>query len=241
MLLKQAILPALRLSGRRYLADVQIFGGAIKIPNIDAPFPLPWLRDSCQCSSCVHPTTKQKLRESSSVSPQIQPSSEARSVTLTESGLKIHWGNNFDQEHKSHISTYPLDFLKRYASGHNLRKFHQDLGVITWTASDIKTSSDLYVTYESIQGPTGLLKAITQLVQYGLLFVTNVPPEKTDDANCELQKLAQKFGEIRETFYGRVWDVKNVKNSKNIAYTDLNLDLHMDLLLVEVDNRTDGY
>jgi hypothetical protein len=104
---------------------------------------------------------------------------------------------------------------------------------VKWIATDVKDSSDLYVTYESIQDPAGLLKAMTQLVQYGIIFVTDVPPEKTGDANCELQILAQIFGEIRKTFYGRVWDVKNVKNSKNIAYTNLNLDLHMDLLSVQ--------
>jgi gamma-butyrobetaine dioxygenase len=229
MFLRQTIL---RLPGRRYLGSVQIFSGAVKIPNIDTPLPLPWLRDSCQCSSCVHPSTKQKLRESSSVSPQVQPASEPGSVSLTDSGLKIQWDSRFDPEHQSHTSTYPLDFLSRYSSSRNLRKFHLDLDVVKWTAADVKQSPDLYVTYRSIQGPAGLLKAITQLVQYGLIFVTDVPPEKTDNAHCELQNLAQVFGEIRETFYGRVWDVKNVTNSKNIAYTNLNLDLHMDLLSV---------
>lgn len=79
---------------------------------------------------------------------------------------------------------------------------------------------------------TGLLTAITQLTQYGLLFVRNVPNDKTSDAECELRKLVEKFGEIRETFYGRTWDVRNVRQSRNVAYTNLDLGLHMDLLYV---------
>ena len=42
--------------------------------------------------------------------------------------------------------------------------------------------------------------------------------------------MARLFGEIRPTFYGLVWDVKNKRNSKNIAYTNLNLGFHMDIL-----------
>ena len=230
MFLKQVILPTIRPVGRRYLANAQIFGGAVKVPHIDTPFPLPWLRDSCQCSSCVHPSTRQRLRESSSISPQIRPAAEASSVILTDSGLKIKWDSRFDPNGEPHTSVYPLEFLSQYSNGQNLRRFHQDADVVKWTATDVKHSSDLYVTYADIQSPAVLIKAIVQLVRYGLVFVTDVPTERTDDASCELQKLGRMFGEIRETFYGRVWDVKNVKNSKNIAYTNLNLDLHMDLL-----------
>ncbi|KAF9238090.1 hypothetical protein BU15DRAFT_75480 [Melanogaster broomeanus] len=40
------------------------------------------------------------------------------------------------------------------------------------------------------------------------------------------------FGELRTTFYGDMWDVKIAHNSRNIAYTDLDLGLRMDLLLL---------
>ena len=73
---------------------------------------------------------------------------------------------------------------------------------------------------------------MTQLAQYGLLFVTGVPHDATSNDACESRHLAELFGELRETFYGRLWDVINVRNSTNIAYTNLNLDLHMDLLYV---------
>ena len=69
-------------------------------------------------------------------------------------------------------------------------------------------------------------------MRYGLLFVTDVPTQDRDNRTCELRHLASLFGEIRETFYGELWDVKNVRNSRNIAYTNLGLDLPMDLLYV---------
>jgi hypothetical protein len=85
--------------------------------------------------------------------------------------------------------------------------------------------------YEELKTPRGLLSGIIQLVRYGLLFVRGVPNEKTKDEECDLRILAELFGEIRSTFYGSVWDVVNLKKeSKNIAYTNLDLGLHMDLL-----------
>jgi len=71
---------------------------------------------------------------------------------------------------------------------------------------------------------------LEQLAQYGIVFVSDVPHKETSDARCELPRLAQLFGEIRETFYGRVWDVQSRgEESRNIAYTNLDLGLHMDL------------
>jgi hypothetical protein len=84
--------------------------------------------------------------------------------------------------------------------------------------------------YKSLHTPSGLLAGINQLSQLGLLVVTGVPNVESSIQTCELRKLAQLFGEIRDTFYGELWDVRNVRNARNIAYTNLDLGLHMDLL-----------
>jgi alpha-ketoglutarate-dependent taurine dioxygenase len=39
-----------------------------------------------------------------------------------------------------------------------------------------------------------------------------------------------RIGNLRDTFYGRTWDVKSVPEAKNVAYTAQYLGLHMDLL-----------
>jgi gamma-butyrobetaine dioxygenase len=46
-----------------------------------------------------------------------------------------------------------------------------------------------------------------------------------------LASLGDMLGDVRRTWYGdKVWDVTSMKNSKNIAYTNLDLGLHMDLV-----------
>lgn len=185
-------------------------------------FPYVWLRDSCQCPRCVHPSTRQKLHRTSDIERNIRPS-ESNAVTLTQNGVQIHWSQD-------HSSFYSREFLDRYATPAKTKSFHKDVDAFPWNRSQLIASRDLFLSYESIRHPSGLLNAILQLQKYGLLFVTGIPSRETENETCETRSVAELFSEIRETFYGKLWDVINVKNSTNIAYTNLHLGLHMDLL-----------
>ena len=52
-----------------------------------------------------------------------------------------------------------------------------------------------------------------QLERYGLLFIRNIP----DDPDA-VEGIAERIGNIKNTFYGKTWDVKSVPDSKNIAF-----------------------
>jgi len=229
----RVVWPSTNTIFRRYSSSLQVGPEGVRIPGIPQRFSYPWLRDSCQCPQCVHPSTKQKLHESSFVDPHVRPRSGEDSVKLTPSGdLSVDWDVNSDFTGSPHTSVYPRHWLERYASPTQLKAFHRDLDAKLWNVADIEESKGLFVSYEDLKDRPTLLKAMRHFIRFGLIFICGVPSERTDDASCELQTLATIFGEIRETFYGRVWNVRNVKNSKNIAYTDFNLDLHMDLLYV---------
>jgi len=57
------------------------------------------------------------------------------------------------------------------------------------------------------------------------LFLRNVP-----DSEKSVEEIAGRIGTLKDTFYGRTWDVKSKPKAKNIAYTQSFLGLHMDLL-----------
>jgi gamma-butyrobetaine dioxygenase len=98
---------------------------------------------------------------------------------------------------------------------------------------DLFSESNLFIPYKNVLKVSGLVDAITQLSRYGLLFISGVPNQETSNEACELRTLAEQFGEIRTTFYGPLWDVVNGNNGgRNIAYTNLELGLHMDLLYI---------
>jgi alpha-ketoglutarate-dependent taurine dioxygenase len=83
-----------------------------------------------------------------------------------------------------------------------------------------------YVNYHDYMATIdGLYRALTQLYFYGLLLIREVPESQESVAN-----IANRIGTLRDTFYGRTWDVKSVPEAKNVAYTAQYLGLHMDLL-----------
>lgn len=96
---------------------------------------------------------------------------------------------------------------------------------------------------DSADDPTEARWALAKgLVEEGIAFVTGLPTN--NKTSCELPTpsnasstphlahLAHLLGEIRHTFYGPLWDVRSLPSSKskNIAYTNVDLGFHMDLL-----------
>jgi gamma-butyrobetaine dioxygenase len=195
----------------------------LEIPSLNTTFPYRWLRDACTCPSCIHPSTQQKLHRTSNIPASIAP----EGIEATDDGVHVSWASA-DQ----HRSFFSQAFLAAHAGPTALSSFHNDVPTALWpTASALLTASggDLEVPYDDLATPRGLLRAITQLQRTGLLFLCGVPGEDTSDSGCEVREIAARFAEMRGTFYGEVWDVKNIVESRNIAYTNLFLGLHMDL------------
>ncbi|KAH7337389.1 hypothetical protein B0J17DRAFT_426574 [Rhizoctonia solani] len=195
-------------------------------PALSRPLQLSydWLRDSCQCAECVHPSTKQKLfRTGDSVRPT--PSD----ASLVHNQLHVQWADG-------HPSIFPLDFLRRYADptgqARSSSHFEDVMARRPWDLDSLP--AERFVDYSSIKNDP--LPAYLQLLRYGIVIVRGVPHEYTQrgpEGPAGVSEMAGLVGLVRETFYGRFWDVISVRGSTNIAYTNLNLDLHMDLLYMQ--------
>ncbi|KAG8709476.1 hypothetical protein FRC09_000657 [Ceratobasidium sp. 395] len=202
--------------------------------SLPQPLTLPyaWLRDSCQCPQCVHPTTKQKLARTGDFL-----SSTPNSVTIQNDNVRIQWGGRAEQ-HGAHDSTYSLSFLKRYAepTGHVRHTSHYDdiLARQPWDLASFPTPAPHFIPYRSFKADP--LPGFIQVLKHGILLLRGVPHEWTERgtrARSAVEELAEEFGVIRETMYGRMWDVVSKKASTNIAFTNLKLDLHMDLMYLQ--------
>lgn len=213
---------------------VHVHPDGITVPALHTCFPHLWLRDTCQCPRCIHPSTRQKYHRLSDVPIDVRPISVRLTASVlatpasTDRTLAIDWTDG-------HVSQHPLSLLTRYSSPAHLSAFHRDTPRTPWSSSTFSQVPDQVLPYEALAKPAGLLSALTQLIRYGILFLTGVPTTYVNDDSrscCETSKLAQMLGEIRPTFYGEMWDVKNIVDSRNIAYTDLDLGLHVDLSCV---------
>ncbi|KAL7754439.1 hypothetical protein RI367_000420 [Sorochytrium milnesiophthora] len=212
-----------------------------------ATFHYVWLRDNCQCPHCLHPSTRQKLHSSGRVPLDVKPkhlawikrpaasssssSSSPASAAEDEWTLAVEWATP-SCPNDTHRSEYPLSFLNRwnYSTRRLVDKIPHIKPTLWHDAKTITSTSGLRVSYEEFMSDDrAFWRVLDQMAKYGLCFLQGVPTSK----HTTVEDVARRFGDIRQTFYGTSWDVKSVVNSENIAYTNLFLGLHMDLMYFE--------
>ncbi|KAK0524234.1 Protoheme IX farnesyltransferase, mitochondrial [Tilletia horrida] len=135
----------------------------------------------------------------------------------------------------------PSDFIKALASGSS----SQDLLLladqlssrtrplrVAWSALDPDSKATAASGPEAETArKLALFTLLASLLRDGVSFVTGLPTSPTGPQTAYLNHLASLTGEIRHTFYGHTWNVRSLgAASRNIAYTNLDLGLHMDLL-----------
>jgi gamma-butyrobetaine dioxygenase len=182
-----------------------------------------WLRDACDCSLCVDSSTKQKTFQTTDIPPDIRA---ANQQVLPDGSLQITWSEEVPGTGKNHVSTYSKGFLSLYR--HNevaVEELRKQKPRILWNKTII--SDDItFLDYKSyMEDENTLYDALERLRIYGLVFLRGVP----DDQKA-VENIGGRIGPLRDSFYGRTWDVKSVPQAKNVAYTNVNLGFHMDLL-----------
>ncbi|KAH7233011.1 taurine catabolism dioxygenase TauD, TfdA family-domain-containing protein [Fusarium tricinctum] len=163
------------------------------------------LRDSCQCPSCVHESSNQRLFSAADIPANIQ----ARSIEVDSASesVNIKWENDapgFGEDHTTQLSVAALRELDQSGSLPDLQDFDYN---------------------EYMQDDREVYKLIHQLRTDGLALVTNVPGKVES-----LATIATRIGPVQDTFYGHTWDVWTVPQAINAAYTSADLGFHTDLL-----------
>jgi hypothetical protein len=171
----------------------------------------------------LDPSTRQKTHTSGSVAgARIRQAFRGFTAEGREA-LHVTW----DDEHQSAYTRKQLrDMLSWPRDERSVGATHPRL---IWDRRQL-LQSQLRRPYSDASTDRGMLGILAQVQQYGVVILEGVPHDLVGDKDCELRAFAESIGPIRNTFYGETWDVKNVKNSKNVAYTNVNLGLHMDLL-----------
>ncbi|KAF3898061.1 Gamma-butyrobetaine hydroxylase [Trichophyton interdigitale] len=176
------------------------------------------LRDSCPCDRCIHPSTKQRTFETAQIPLDIA----AKSVTAGEDSVTIEWVKDI-KGFEGHTSTFPTNYLQKLTTV-QLGSKPADPAYY-WNKSTFEKTNH-WISYDDyMNNPEAFRSAMMQLNRYGLLFVRGVP-EDTESVS----RVATQIGPIKNTFYGPTWDVRNIPNPKNVAYTNVDLGFHMDLL-----------
>ena len=199
---------------------------AVSIDDDPRTFDTVFLRDSCTCPQCVDPDSKQKLFQTSDIPEDLEAS--CRTVQDKKKGLilEVEWKNDVPGYGPGHRTRHSFAWLRRAVNTETeLRCGARHDERILWDKEKIVKHNKWVEYNEYMAQDTVLFDALTHLNKYGLLFLRNVP-----ESEESVVKIAERIGNLKDTFYGRTWDVKSKPKAENIAYTHQFLGLHMDLL-----------
>ncbi|KAF2828469.1 Trimethyllysine dioxygenase [Ophiobolus disseminans] len=178
--------------------------GGTKIPNL-------WLRDNCQCSSCVHESTKQRLLDTFSIPEDIS----LRKFTFNEEKtLSVKWSDG-------HKSEYSSDFLSATVQNAARRAItRQGLTRLKlWGAEIADQPPHIFNNVD-----LSVRDMLRKIRKFGFVFVHDV--DHPDPAATEA--LLKKIAFIRETHYGGFYDFTADLASADTAYTNIALEAHTD-------------
>lgn len=159
------------------------------------------LRDACQCPSCVHETSRQRLFAHVDIPIDLQ----ARSIEVNQpsDAVSIKWINDVPGFAEDHTTTLNLSDLRNVvqtgsASGSPV-EFLEREKLWPLRPSDIQD----FDYNEYMNDDKVLYKLMRQLRVNGLAFVTNSPQNEES-----VSAIATRMGPIKDTFYGPTWDGK---------------------------------
>ncbi|CAA9957628.1 Gamma-butyrobetaine dioxygenase [Pyrenophora teres f. maculata] len=197
--------------------------------NIDGDskvFDTAFLRDSCTCTKCVDPHSKNKLFQTSDIPESLEGSATAIWDEEKGDAIELEWSTDVKGYGPEHRTRHSIDWLRRACSTEiELRGGSRHDDRVFWDHDKI-AENNKWLDYNSyMTDDATLFDALAHLNRYGLLFINNVP-----DSEESVVSLASRIGTLKDTFYGRTWDVRSKPKAENIAYTPDYLGLHMDLL-----------
>lgn len=173
-------------------------------------FPSIWLRFNCHCLECKQDQTRAKLINPATI--DLETTIQATQITNNGKELQIKWTD--------HEGTVPIEHLLE----NNFNKFK-----VKERHSWIRKPSLPIMSYpDMISSKANVLKWLREINDCGMCLLTDVPTEENT-----VVKVAECIGPVQETMYGRVFDVRDMPNPINAAYTSVQLPCHMDLIYYE--------
>ena len=177
-----------------------------------------WLRDNCP--SDIHPTARERTFNLLTVSESIHP----KSFTISEdNSLSVKWSEG------DHSSNYSYEWLRKNCyTLKNSAPYKTPYQL--WDQSIQNNIEKIQIECDEIMSSDeGVTKYLEQLHYYGISLVQNAPTSKKS-----AEDVLKKISHFRETFFETPFEVINIPNPNNSAYTALGLRNHLDLPYFEI-------
>jgi gamma-butyrobetaine dioxygenase len=177
-----------------------------------AAFPPLWLRDNCLCVECRDSSSHQKLFQLLDLPEDV----DILDIVERKNEIEI----TFFPDH--HRSIFSRDWLRSQHDTHLLEGRTEDSKEL-WRAADIDLAA-LKTTWSTYcDDDRERLRVLRGVERRGLALIEGAPTA----ANTVLEIVAT-FGFVRETNYGKLFDVRIEPDPTNLAFTGLAITPHTD-------------
>ena len=142
-----------------------------------------------------------------------------RSVVLESASVLVQW------EGHAQATTFELDWLARHSPDESRHRAPELTPRLWLEGGSLDATRDFAwsAASEIHENPAARLTWLTALLKDGIAFIRAVPCDESALINA-----VESIGQVLETNYGRVFDVRSVPQPENLAYSDLGLGLHTD-------------
>src|SRR5438067_12705834 len=159
-----------------------------------------WLRDNCPCSECRH-ESGQRLLDTRSLPDDL--------AIVAVDGCTVSFSDG-------HVSSFDAGWLEANAGEAPPRPR-------TLWGAELQEELPAMRYDDVAAGGPALRDWLVTVDELGFAILTGGPTEPGT-----VTRVAELFGFVRETNYGRLFDVRTVVNPTNLAYTGLGLGAHTD-------------
>jgi gamma-butyrobetaine dioxygenase len=180
-------------------------------------FPAVWLRDNCPCAECLDPGSGQKLKDITELPDDLAVSAaedagESVLVTYAPDGHRSAFS-------RAWLAGHALD-----GGGDGDGRTEDDKEL--WLHADLAAAAgglpeSRWPRY--LAEPADRARALDAVLRWGFVLLRDVPAEPG-----AVLEVAASFGFVRETNYGRLFDVRIEARPGNLAYTSRRILPHTD-------------
>ena len=173
-----------------------------------------WLRDNCQLSCCKNIKNGQRLLNITNLPEEVVISH----VQIDSNKLTITFAP------EQHVSEFDINWLFNNCYCRN--KSYDDRSEAVKTLWDRSTFASTIPTVnysEYCLQPEIQREALQNVAKIGFTILNNVPIQP-----ATVLQVISTFGYVRETNYGKLFDVQTEVNPNNLAFTNMGLGTHLD-------------
>jgi gamma-butyrobetaine dioxygenase len=188
--------------------------GTASAPISLRAFPAAWLRDNCDCPRCRDSRTGQKLFQVTDLPEGLAIGSEQMVERDGGTVWEVRWLPD------GHVSRYAADWLDAAGEADDRTEDAKEL----WAADrfgDGQLPEALWQDYQ--RDDAERLRVLDAVARLGFALLREVPPR-----DGQVLAVAQTFGFVRETNYGRLFEVRVEESPNNLAFTSAAIAPHTD-------------